>query len=105
MNYDNSKKAIISKIWKVFGYVIGIYVILVFASLNVGLDSLSYFETTEAKDLRKYSIVPLLCWVVIISLLRFKRQITSSKTYVRCTHSDAQTARARFKGVILHKDD
>ena len=72
MNYDNPKKAILSKTWKFCGYIVAVYAFLVFASLNLGLDSLSYFETMEAKDLRKYKIVPLLCWVVIISLLRFK---------------------------------
>jgi len=53
-----------------------------------------------------YSIVILFIFIGHLLFLRnasFKKNITSSKTYVRFAHSDAQKTRARFKGVRCTK--
>ena len=48
------------------------YIVLVFALLGIGLDSFSYFETPEAKKLRKYNLLVMCCGFIIGSLLGFK---------------------------------
>ena len=72
INYNCSGKPIISKKWRSLGYCTGAYTVVAIAALSLGLDSLPYFETEEAKELRKYNISNLVCWVVTISLLRFE---------------------------------
>ena len=72
INYKASSKPITSKLWRSFAYLLGAYIVLVIAALGIGLDSLPYFETEEAKSLRKYNISNLICWATIISLLRFE---------------------------------
>jgi len=72
LNKSNQNKPIASKWWCFLGYLVMAYIVLVFALLGIGLDSFSYFETPEAKKLRKYNLLVMCCGFIIGSLLGFK---------------------------------
>ena len=72
INYKSENMPITSKLWRTFAYAVGAYIVLIIASLGIGLDTLPYFETEEAKSLRKYNISNLICWATIIALLNFE---------------------------------